>query len=100
VTDHTVTTFRALCTADSASPVLECPVCRRAVAAGGPQLSSIGSIGVFFAMGLMFFELLRISAFSYWLIVAISGVAWFLLAGFYGDRAFNWLRELWHWFGY
>ena len=55
---------------------------------------------MFFAWGLMFFELFRISALSYWLILAISAIAWFLLAGFCGDRAFNWLREFWYWFGF
>ncbi len=50
-------------------------------------------------MGVMFFELLRLPVILYWIVTALSAVAWFLLAGFYGDRAYNWLKELWEWFG-
>ena len=57
------------------------------------------AIGAFFAMGVMFFELLRLPVILYWIVIALSAGAWFLLAGFYGDRAFNWLKELWEWFG-
>ncbi len=50
-------------------------------------------------MGVMFFELLKLPVILYWVIIALSALAGFLLAGFYGDRAFNWLKELWEWFG-
>ena len=50
-------------------------------------------------MGLMFFELLMLPVILYWIVIALSAVACFLLAGFYGDRAFNWLKVLWEWFG-
>ncbi len=57
------------------------------------------AFGAFFAMGLMFFELLRLPVILYWIVIALSALAGFLLAGFYGDRAFNWLKDLWEWFG-
>ena len=32
-----------------------------------------------------------------WRIVAIAAVAGFILAGFFGESAFQWMKKLWDW---
>ena len=55
--------------------------------------------GAFFVWGLLLLPLLNVSATLHWLLILVAAALFFVLERVYGDRAFDWLKDLWEWIG-